>query len=465
MNEFKIVDNWNSIKNDILIPYVNNKTLKSKSIKRSKKELYKIINEKLELPLYQHISNQSIFATIKYIFYKIRSGIFISIKDNKIEAFIPFANKNYINNWSNNIKLYGTKNNEVKEYIKNKRKYVKVYGKYIFNLTKWWANAFIINNEIREDGSSWGQHSLNEYYDMIEETLIQHKVNNCVFIINKRDGPLLHKDLLEPYPNLFKQDKNGKIPNITDTRLINDNYVPILSPYTNKDYMDIPCCIPQNWMLANESINYYIVGEHDFIKWNDKIETAMWRGSATGSMELEFNQRLQLTKLDNDLKNNDPTLLDAGIVSWNSRDKIDSNLQINYIKPNEMIEQGISLKERIPMNEQLKYKYLINVDGHSATNRLSYLLKCGSLLLMVESRFVVGDQYWYSHLLIPFEHYIPIKFDLSDLVEQIKWCRENDDKCKQIMENAVKFYNKYLTKEGIMKYTAYMLNSISSKYV
>ena len=36
-----------------------------------------------------------------------------------------------------------------------------------------------------------------------------------------------------------------------------------------------------------------------------------------------------------------------------------------------------------------------------------------------------------------------------DLDEIIEWCRNNDDKCKEIAKNAFKFYNKYLTKEGI----------------
>ena len=67
------------------------------------------------------------------------------------------------------------------------------------------------------------------------------------------------------------------------------------------------------------------------IKWEDKISTALFRGSGTGSMELEFNQRLQISKLDYEWKETKPGLLDAGIVSWNSRDKIDSKLQINYI--------------------------------------------------------------------------------------------------------------------------------------
>ena len=34
-------------------------------------------------------------------------------------------------------------------------------------------------------------------------------------------------------------------------------------------------------------------------------------------------------------------------------------------------------------------------------------------------------------LLQPWVHYIPVKADLSDLVERIHWARDNDDKAKK----------------------------------
>ena len=42
------------------------------------------------------------------------------------------------------------------------------------------------------------------------------------------------------------------------------------------------------------------------------------------------------------------------------------------------------------------------------------------------------------------KHYIPIKEDLSDLFDQIMWCRNNDSTCKLIAENSYKFYMDYI---------------------
>jgi hypothetical protein len=50
--------------------------------------------------------------------------------------------------------------------------------------------------------------------------------------------------------------------------------------------------------------------------------------------------------------------------------------------------------------------------------------------------------------------------DLSDLIEQIKWCIENDDKCKEISINSKKFYDKYLDKNGVFDYVQNLLYQI-----
>jgi hypothetical protein len=41
---------------------------------------------------------------------------------------------------------------------------------------------------------------------------------------------------------------------------------------------------------------------------------------------------------------------------------------------------------------------------------------------------------WFSEFIIPFVHYIPIKYDLSDLIEKIEWVNENDGLAKKIAE-------------------------------
>ena len=69
-------------------------------------------------------------------------------------------------------------------------------------------------------------------------------------------------------------------------------------------------------------------------------------------------------------------------------------------------------------------KYQINIDGTVAAYRLPYLLAGNSVVLKQDSSYY---EYFYK-MLKPYEHYIPFKRDLSDLMDKIKWAKENDQK-------------------------------------
>jgi hypothetical protein len=54
-------------------------------------------------------------------------------------------------------------------------------------------------------------------------------------------------------------------------------------------------------------------------------------------------------------------------------------------------------------------------------------------------------------LLQPYVHYVPLKDDFSDLNEILEWCRNNDDTCKQISENATIWMMQFLDSDNEMK--------------
>lgn len=441
---------------DNLVKVINNNisTSTNQTCDGINMNLVKEIEIRINDDLYNQNNNiDNAINTVRYVYYNIRSGIYVRIEDNKLKHFIPFANPNFKNNWSKNIKLYGSKSNKLSEFTNVRKRTFRYNKNYIQDVSSWWANAYIINNEVRDD--VWGQHSLQQYYDLLSELLHFKKINDVSFIINKRDHPILRKDLCEPYTKFYKT------PTQINSNFRNNNFIPILSPYSNESYLDIPFIIPEDYLLACNDPEYYKIKESDIVAWKDKKDIIFFRGSATGSMEIKNNQRLQITKLSNDWKNTSPKFLDAGIVSWNSRDKIDSNLQINYIKPNVMAKYNIYLANRVPMNEQLGFKFLLNIDGHSRPNRTSYLLGCGSLIFHVESKYVVGNVCWYDNLLKPYIHYIPIKYDFSDLKQKYKWCLKNDHKCQEIVENAKKIYQYIIAKQQMYNYCEYLFNNIS----
>ena len=77
---------------------------------------------------------------------------------------------------------------------------------------------------------------------------------------------------------------------------------------------------------------------------------------------------------------------------------------------------ALERKEYMEYNEKLKYKYILNIDGHITAFRLGHELQMNSVILLTESHYYI----WFMSDLIPYVHYVPIKCDLSDLIEQIE---------------------------------------------
>lgn len=117
----------------------------------------------------------------------------------------------------------------------------------------------------------------------------------------------------------------------------------------------------------------------------------------------------------------------------------------------------------IPIYEQSKFKYILYVEGHCAANRYAFLMRLGSVILKVTSR-CVADEMWYYPILKPFEDHVPIREDLSDLAEKIQWCRDNDDKCRQIAARANELYEKFVSKEAIHDYMEMICNRVAERF-
>jgi hypothetical protein len=58
------------------------------------------------------------------------------------------------------------------------------------------------------------------------------------------------------------------------------------------------------------------------------------------------------------------------------------------------------------------------------------------------------------------EHYIPVKEDLSDFLEKVSWCLKNYDEASVIAQNAFYFAEKYLTRESCYEEWARILLTI-----
>ncbi|CAH1183215.1 unnamed protein product [Phaedon cochleariae] len=103
------------------------------------------------------------------------------------------------------------------------------------------------------------------------------------------------------------------------------------------------------------------------------------------------------------------------------------------------------------------YKYQLGIDGTVAPYRMPYLLAGGSLVFKPESKYF---EHFYKDLQ-PNVHYVPVKEDISDLVEKIQWAIENDEEARKIAMNGQKFVNRNLLPKDIICYHVHLLNEFS----
>ena len=118
--------------------------------------------------------------------------------------------------------------------------------------------------------------------------------------------------------------------------------------------------------------------------------------------------------------------------------------------------------------EQSKHKFILNIDGHVKAFRLGNEFRFGSVILLVDSPYTL----WFQKYMKAMDTsnssastkdvtHISVKFDLSDLKDQLQWCLDNDTKCQEIAQNSLKFYDTYLTKQKTFEYFGSLMDDLS----
>jgi hypothetical protein len=155
--------------------------------------------------------------------------------------------------------------------------------------------------------------------------------------------------------------------------------------------------------------------------WRHRYDKIIWRGSTTGQwlepsssdrIQGRWNwlQRLRLCQAAADSQHAD--YMDIGISSI---------VQLDQEREAAVRESGLM---RAPINagDFGHFRYAVDIDGNTnAWSGLFTKLLMGCCVLKVESPF--GFRQWYYPRMRPWEHYAPVKADLSDLDEVVERLR------------------------------------------
>ena len=217
--------------------------------------------------------------------------------------------------------------------------------------------------------------------------------------------------------------------------------------YVNSHYYKINNIVNPYFNLHNTYIN----------NWKNKKPSFFFRGTVTGKYynDVFKNDRLKFAKFLDNLKisnNKLYNLFDFSLYTNKLDIKIENN-QLIFYDCNKVKKNFINYDELFnkPKNyRNSEFKYIINIDGEVNAWRLAAELSYNSVILIVKSQY--NYRSWFYKYLEPYVHYIPIKNDLSNLLEEINKLIDDDIYAENIAKNSVKFYQKHLTKNAILKY-------------
>jgi len=189
------------------------------------------------------------------------------------------------------------------------------------------------------------------------------------------------------------------------------------------------CKLQQNVARSIETIllplnrhrHYGIVSsvpEND-IPYEQKIPKAVWRG-----------QYGKPSNRDSDSMTTDD--IKYALVYQHLNSTIVNAKYSKHIKdaPSHLIGQYLD------MSQQLKYKYIISIEGNDVSSGLKWMLFSNSIVLTPSFTW---ESWTMEGMLKPFVHYIPINNDMSNVEEMIEWAESHPEESKLISERSTLF--------------------------
>jgi len=118
---------------------------------------------------------------------------------------------------------------------------------------------------------------------------------------------------------------------------------------------------------------------------------------------------------------------------------------IQHISPH----HGV-IDSRIPnytsLTDLIKYSSLIDIGGNGYSGRLKFLLYSKRPLLLVDRNYIE----FFHNDLQPYVHYIPVRMDLSDLLDQVTWMKNNPQQCRDIAQHAFEYATAHFTEDRLL---------------
>lgn len=151
---------------------------------------------------------------------------------------------------------------------------------------------------------------------------------------------------------------------------------------------------------------------HSDIAWNKKNNDVVWRGATTGSKTRE-----------------------------NFVKKYHQQYDIGFSAVKQKPQLVEFQKNRISIADQLKSKFIVSLQGNDLASNIRWTLFSNSVVIMPKPKWTSWTM---EEKLKPFEHYLELDDELSNLEELLAWAEANDKLCQEIAQNGKSYAVQFL---------------------
>lgn len=102
------------------------------------------------------------------------------------------------------------------------------------------------------------------------------------------------------------------------------------------------------------------------------------------------------------------------------------------------------LKPKISIEEHLKYKFILSLEGNDVASNLKWIMSSNSIAISPPLKM----ETWYMEgTLVPNEHFICINEDYTNLEERLQYYLDHENECRNIIENAQQYRKQFDNKD------------------
>ncbi|MFZ2102205.1 MAG: glycosyl transferase family 90 [Oricola sp.] len=166
--------------------------------------------------------------------------------------------------------------------------------------------------------------------------------------------------------------------------------------------------------------------------WLERSPVIRWRGGNTGHGRYVFSDQAKY----------DPTVL--GRLRMILISKTIENFDASFVNVVDLLWMEHVLRfhgcfgSPIRETDWINDRYAVDIDGYTNTwTNFLVRLHLGCCVLKIDSQF--GYRQWYYDRITPWEHFVPVKSDMSDLAQKIDWVRAHPSEAEAIARNGQAF--------------------------